>query len=270
MDIALRLERTGDFRIVEELTREAFYNTSGTLDEHLLVHKLRLSEAFVPELDYVAEAEGRIVGNIMYSLAAIVDDRGKRYEVLAIDPLSVLPAYQKKGVGSALVRHTVREAKMLNFRAIVIGGHPDYYPRFGFQRAAALGILHGDGAIPPDGMMAMPLYEGALDGVSGRFMADPSFVLPDPEELRRFDATFPPLIKRGHTSLNVVLERISPDAQKAVKMRGLSSLNDFRGYSGREIMSWPGMTEADAIILNNTLIEYGYPKKVLPIRETHA
>ena len=103
MSITLRLERPEDYRAVENLTREAFWGFTGpTCDEHYLVHLLRSVPAFLPELDFVAEMDGELVGNVMYSRAKVVDDGGKETEVLTFGPLAVLPTYWHCGVGSAL------------------------------------------------------------------------------------------------------------------------------------------------------------------------
>ncbi len=160
MKIKLRLEQPEDYRIVEELTREAFWGLdSPGCDEHWLVHKLRISPAFVPDLDYVAEVDGKIIGNVMYTLGKIIAETGRQYEVLDFSPLSVLPEYQNQGVGKALLNHTVAEAKRMGYRAILFFGEPDYYPRFGFQRAAAFQITTAWGA-NFDAFMACP-YSGA-------------------------------------------------------------------------------------------------------------
>ncbi len=101
MNIRIRKETPADYRIVEELTREAFW---GNIDhptcdgEHLLVHKLRKLPAFVPELDFVAEAEGKIVGHIIYSLARIMTPDKGEIQVLNFGPLSVHPSYKRMGV----------------------------------------------------------------------------------------------------------------------------------------------------------------------------
>ncbi len=76
---------------------------------------------------------------VMYSRARVIDDAGNETEALTFGPLSVLPAYWHRGTGSALMRHSIREAKQMGHRAIVICGHPDYYPRFGFRGAKHLG-----------------------------------------------------------------------------------------------------------------------------------
>ncbi len=143
----LRKETPADYRIVEELTREAFW---GNIDhptcdgEHLLVHKLRKLPAFVPELDFVAEAEGKIVGHIIYSLAKIMTPDKGEIQVLNFGPLSVHPSYKRMGVGSALLHHSIAEAARLGYRAIIFYGHPDYYPRFGFRRASRYDIVESD------------------------------------------------------------------------------------------------------------------------------
>jgi len=98
------------------LTREAFWvNTDSRsfIDEHLLVYKLRSTPAFMPELDYVAEINGRIVSNIMYSKAKIIATNGKNHEVLTFGPLSVLPEFQNQGIGKALMYFTIAEARRL-------------------------------------------------------------------------------------------------------------------------------------------------------------
>jgi len=191
LSITLRLERPEDYRAVETLTREAFWGfTSPTCDEHYLVHLLRSVPAFLPELDFVAEMDGELVGNVMYSRAKVVDDGGKETEVLAFGPLSVLPAYWHRGVGSALMRHSTREAKQMGYRAIVFYGPPDYYPRFGFRNARAFGITTPNGK-SFDALMAMPLYDRALDSVSGAFHEDPVFAVKS-EEAEAFNRTFPP------------------------------------------------------------------------------
>jgi len=106
MDLTFRLEVPGDYYTVEELTREAFWGFRGErliCDEHLLVHKLRFADAFVPELDYIVETGGKIVGHIIYTKSRIESEDGKKHETLTFGPLSVLPEYQNKGIGKALM-----------------------------------------------------------------------------------------------------------------------------------------------------------------------
>lgn len=190
MNIKIRLENEKDHKEVENLTREAFWDLHQPgCDEHLLAHKLRKVPAFVPELDFVAELDHRIVGNIMYSRARVIDGSGFPHEVLTFGPLSVLPSHQKLGIGSALVRHTRKLAEEMGFRAIVIFGHPEYYHRFGFVNAERFRITTSKGEnLEP--FMALELYEGALRGIEGRFYEDSVFKI-DQAELEVFDRGFP-------------------------------------------------------------------------------
>lgn len=187
----LRLETERDHRAVEELTRDAFWDIyKPGCDEHLLVHKLRGAAAFVPGLDYVAEREGRVVGSIMYSAARVIDDSDRAHAVLTFGPLGVLPAYQRQGIGAALVRYTLDIIREMGYSAVIIFGHPAFYSRFGFKSAEQFGIATRDGT-SLDALMALPLYEDALNGVRGRFYEDDIFQI-DPLELAEFDKSFPP------------------------------------------------------------------------------
>jgi virginiamycin A acetyltransferase len=194
--IKLRREESADYRAVEKITYEAF-KTAPHADggEALLAHKLRGISAFVPELDFVAEIAGNVVGNIMYTKSRIVKDGGTgkdsggEWETLTFGPVSVLPAYQGRGVGSALIRRTLEAARAMGFRAVLIFGHEEYYPRFGFEDAAKYGVATADGQNFP-AFMALPLYAGALDGVSGRLVCDPVYVSLDKNESETFNLQF--------------------------------------------------------------------------------
>lgn len=188
--ITMRLEELSDHRVVENLTREAFWGSEGPkCNEHLVLHRLRDAAGFVPELDFVAEVDGVVVGHIVYTLARVVGANAA-WDVLTFGPLSVLPSHQRTGIGSALMRHTLAEATRLGHRAVVVYGHPSYYPRFGFARAADYGITAPGGATF-DGLMALALVDGGLDGVRGEVHIDPAFEV-TPEDADAFDATFPP------------------------------------------------------------------------------
>ena len=255
--IEIRPERPEDYREVEELTREAFWGLNHPdCDEHLLAHKLRQSPGFVPELDLVALDNGKIIGNVMFSLGKVVDDDGKETTVLNFGPLSVLPDYQNKGVGKALLKHAITKARELGYRGILFFGHPDYYPRLGFRRAGEFGITTRGGA-NFDAFMAMPLYDNAFEGVTGRFHEDEAFDL-EPEEVSEFDKKFPPKAKRVLTSAETLLERLAPPAQEALKSRNIKNLADLRRYSQREITAWPGISPKSVQMICTALKEDGY------------
>jgi predicted N-acetyltransferase YhbS len=190
MNIEIRNEREKDYSETENITREAFWDIyKPGCDEHLLLNQLRRSNAFIPELDLVACDDGKIIGNIVYT-KAMVKEGDNETEVLCMGPLCVLPEYQKKGVGSLLMRTTIEKARSLGYRAVIIYGNPPYYHRFGFVSAETHGIKTAQG-INFDAFMALELYKGALDGVTGNFFEDKAFEIKG-EELEEFDKSFPP------------------------------------------------------------------------------
>ena len=195
MNISIRLEEEDDYRPVESLTREAFWNLyKPGCNEHLLVHKIRKVPAFVKELSLVACDGDKIVGNIIYSKAKVINGENKEFEVLCIGPIGVLPAYQKQGIGSLLMNHSLEKAKQLGYKAIIIFGNPDYYHRFGFVDARECGIQTAWGE-NFSAFMALELYKGSLNGISGKFYADKVFKI-DEDELEIFEKEFPPREKR--------------------------------------------------------------------------
>lgn len=190
MKMELRLETEKDYRTVEEITREAFWNLYVPgCDEHLLVHKIRTHPDFIPELDFVAELNGQVVGNIMYSHSKVIDEHGHEHGVITFGPVSVLPAFQKQGIGAALIKHSAKIAAEMGFCAIVIYGFPEYYHKLGFKSASEFGISRADGKFAK-ALMAMELTEHAFDHVSGRFFESTTFVL-DQAEVALFDQGFP-------------------------------------------------------------------------------
>jgi predicted N-acetyltransferase YhbS len=188
--LTLRKEVPGDYETVEALTREAFWNhyVPGC-DEHYLMHVMREAESFLPELDYVAEVSGEVVGSIVYTRAVIELDRGGTLDVLSFGPLSVLPAHQGKGIGGALVEHTLYLARGLGHRAVLIYGDPLYYSRFLFVPAETYKIGTRDNFYAPP-LQAFELVPGALSDAAGRFVEDEVYSI-DPEASKEFDKRFP-------------------------------------------------------------------------------
>ena len=186
----IRPEEEKDYRAVEELTREAFWDLYHPgCCEHLIVHKIRTVPAFVKELSYVACDGQTVIGNIIYSRAKVVDGQDQAFEVLCMGPIGVLPAFQKKGVGSELMHCTIEKARALGFKAIILFGNPAYYQRFGFVNAQKYGITTPTGE-NFDAFMALELFEGALEGIGGKFYGDPVFEI-NAEELDVFEKGFP-------------------------------------------------------------------------------
>ncbi len=188
-NIILRNETPSDFRSVEELTREAFWNHHVPgCDEHYLLHIMRDSDSFIRKLDFVAEINGIVVGNIVYTKAKIIGDNGKGCDVITFGPISVLPEYQGKGIGGMLIKHTKELAREHGYRAILIYGDPKYYSKFGFVEAKNYDIRTSDNmyAVP---LQALELYEGALSDCGGCFFEDSVYEI-DEAAAKEFDKGF--------------------------------------------------------------------------------
>jgi predicted N-acetyltransferase YhbS len=194
-NISIRLEEENDYRDVEYLTREAFWNVykPGCV-EHLIVHKIRKIPAFVKGLCFVACDDYKIVGNIIYSKAKVINDENKESEVLCMGPIAVLPSYQGQGIGSLLTNYSIKIAKQLGHKAIIIFGNENYYHRFGFINAKEYGIKTSSGE-NFEAFMALELYDGGLNGISGKFYEDEVFQI-DKHELEIFEKEFPHKEKR--------------------------------------------------------------------------
>lgn len=155
-NIKVRPERTDDHGAVYDLVRAAFATAEhADGNEQDLVAALRKSDAFVPQLSLVAEVDGALAGYILFTKALV----GQR-EVLALAPLAVLPAYQRKGVGKALVQAGHSRAKALGFTHSLVLGSETYYPQFGYVPAQTLGVQVPPG-MPPENFMALRLQNDA-------------------------------------------------------------------------------------------------------------
>ena len=259
--VSLRLETAADHFAVEALTRDAFWEFWETdrkiCDEHLLVHRLRGAESFVPELDYIAEVDGRLAGHIIYAKSKVTDDAGNTHETLTFGPLTVSPGFQNQGVGKALMYHTFAEARRLGYRGVIIFGHPDYYPRVGFRRAAEFGITTADGQTY-DPFMALPLYDGALDGIQGRYSLDPVYESLTQKAALEFDKRFPPKTPFSPNSIDVLLNRLEPPARKAIEDEGIRTLELMKAKSQREISALSGLDKTAVDTIRAVMLEHGY------------
>ena len=168
MEIFLRLEEEKDHKIVENLTREAFWNNHVTgCDDHLLIHNLRKAKDFIKELDFVAIYNENIVGNIVYVKSKIINNFIE-HTVLTFVPVSVLPEYQNKGIGSKLINHTIKLSKEMGYKAIIIYGDPEYYSRFGFKASKQYKITNRENKYPA-ALLVLELYPNALNDIEGIF-----------------------------------------------------------------------------------------------------
>ena len=163
--VKIRQEQQNEYRETEEVVQQAFLNEEfSDKTEHELVKRIRECDAFVPELSIVAVDE-EIVGHIMLSKIKIEKD-GASVDSLALAPVSVATGHQKKGIGGKLIVAALEKAKELGYGSVVVLGHPEYYPKFGFKKASEWNIK-APFEVPDEVFMAMELRENALEGVKG-------------------------------------------------------------------------------------------------------
>ena len=186
MMLNIRNERESDYKIVEDITRKAFYNVyvPGCM-EHYLVHIMRGHEDFIPELDFVIEVDGQIVGNIMYTKSKLTDEGGTEKEIVTFGPVSILPKYQRKGYGKMLIEHSLKRAAELGYEAVVIMGSPANYVGSGFQCCRKYNICVEKEKYPA-AMLVKELKPGALDGKLW-FYSDSPVMNVDEREAQAFD-----------------------------------------------------------------------------------
>lgn len=194
-NIIIRNETEADYQIVEDITRKAFYNIyiPGCM-EHYLVHVMRPHEDFIPELDFVIEVDGQVVGNIMYTKTKLVDEAGQEKENLTFGPVSILPEYQRRGYGKQLMEYSFEQAIKLGFEAIVIFGDPANYVSRGFKSCKKYNVSL-EGGIRPTAMMVKELVPGALNGKQWVYYQSPVFEI-DEQEAERYDASLEPMEKK--------------------------------------------------------------------------
>lgn len=193
-DYCIRLETPSDYRAVEVLTREAFWNQNVPgCDEHYLVHTMRSHADFIPELAFVLEKDGAIIGNIMYTRSKLVDENGSEKQVITFGPISVLPSFQRQGYGRALIEHSCKAALALGYDVIVIFGNPDNYVARGFKSCKKYNVCL-EGNVFPSALLVKELTKGALDGRRWIFHESTLFgeASADEAAVMAFDAEFPP------------------------------------------------------------------------------
>ncbi len=166
MSIKIRQETSGDYQAVKGVIQAAFSDEPiSDHSEHLLVERLRKSPAFVPELSLVALESGKIVGHILLTRVGIRLDETVS-EVLSLAPVSVDPVYQGRGIGGMLINRAHEIARELGFRAVVLIGYENYYPRFGYQPSSKYHITFPFEA-PAKNCMVLPLTDQPMEDLQG-------------------------------------------------------------------------------------------------------
>ncbi len=192
-DLKIRLERKEEQRKTENLIRESFWNVyrPGCL-EHYVIHKLRDDPAFVPELNFVLEKDGEIIGQNMFMNAVIKSDDGKDIPIMAMGPICIAPEFKRQGYGKILLDYSLEKAAELGCGAVCFEGNIDFYGKSGFTFASKYNIRYRG---LPEGadssfFLCKELKEGYLDGVSGEY-APPEGYLVSEKEAEEFDKQFP-------------------------------------------------------------------------------
>ena len=192
-NLIIRRETKQDYRAVENLVRESFWNVYRPgCTEHYVLHCLRDDPAFVPELDLVMELDGELIGQVVYVRSHILCSDGKELPILTFGPIGIAPKYKRQGYGKRLLDASLAMARELGAGATAITGNIDFYGESGFLPAKGKGIRYAD---DPEGdyFLIKELIPGFLDGVTGTY-TDPDgyFVAEkDPEAFKAFDASFP-------------------------------------------------------------------------------
>ena len=192
-DCIIRLERNDEHREIENLVRESFWNVyrPGCL-EHYVLHTLRDDEAFVPELDFVMEKDGRPIGQNVFVKAKIQSDDGREIPIVTMGPICITPELKRKGYGKKLLDYSLEKAAGMGFGAVCFEGNIDFYGKSGFTFASKFGIrYHG---LPEDAdssfFVCRELIPGYLDGITGEY-ATPQGYFVDEATAEEFDKAFP-------------------------------------------------------------------------------
>lgn len=196
-DFSIRLENEGDYRAVEYLVRESFWNVyrPGCL-EHYVIHVLRDDPAFIKNLDFVMEKDGNLIGQNMFMKTIINADDGRTIPVLTMGPICITPPLKRKGYGKALLDYSLKKAAELGYGAVLFEENIDFYGKSGFDYSSKFGIRYHD---LPEGadssfFLCKELIPGYLDGITGVYQTPNGYYV-DESEAEEFDKQFPKMEK---------------------------------------------------------------------------
>lgn len=195
-DYLIRLERKEDYRLVENLVRESFWNVYRPgCYEHYVLHQLRNHSAFVPELAFVMEKDGQIIGQNAFVKASIKSDDGREIPILTMGPICIANNLKKHGYGKILLDYSLTKAQELGYGAVLIEGNIQFYEKSGFQYASLYRLRYHGLSQDDDAsfFLAKELIPGYLKNITGEYMT-PSAYDVDEKLFKKFDQEFP--IKR--------------------------------------------------------------------------
>lgn len=191
--IIIRPEKNDEYRAVENLTREAFWNVYRPgCTEHYVLHCYRNDPAFVPELDFVMEKDSELIGQIIYVRSEIVSNDGRKIPIMTFGPISIAPAFKRQGYGKQLLDYSMEQVKNLGAGALAITGNIDFYGKSGFVPAKTQGICYAD---EPDAdyFLIKELESGFLDGIFGTYKDPEGYFVceKNPKAFEEYEASFP-------------------------------------------------------------------------------
>ena len=192
-DYTIRLEKAEDYREVENLVRESFWNVYRPgCSEHFVIHVLRDDPAFVKELDFVMEQHGKLIGQNMFMRTVIEADDGRVIDVLTMGPIGITPELKRRGYGKKLLDYSLEKAAAMGFGAVLFEGNIDFYGHCGFSYARNFGIRYHD---LPEGtddsfFLCKELIPDYLDGITGVYQTPNGYYVED-ADVEEFDKAFP-------------------------------------------------------------------------------
>jgi predicted N-acetyltransferase YhbS len=193
-DVIIRSEKKAEYRKVENLVRESFWNVyKPGCSEHYVLHVLRDDPAFVKELDFVMERDGRLIGQNVFMRTVINSDDGSDIPVLTMGPICIAPELKRRGYGKMLLDYSLEKAAEMGFGAVLFEGNIDFYGKSGFDYARRFGIRYHD--LPEDAddsfFLCKELKPGYLDEVTGVYQTPQGYYVDD-ADVDEFDKEFPP------------------------------------------------------------------------------
>lgn len=193
----IRLETADDYRNVENLVRESFWNVYRPgCSEHYVIHVLREDPAFVKELDFVMEQDGNLIGQNVFMKTVINADDGKEIPVLTMGPICVAPHLKRKGYGTKLLDYSLKRATELRYGAVLFEGDIRFYGKCGFNYASKFSIRYHD--LPEDEdssfFLCRELIPGYLNGITGVYQTPKGYYVDD-SDVEKFDRSFPQKLK---------------------------------------------------------------------------
>ncbi len=192
-NVKFRLEKKEDYRAVENLVRESFWNVYRPgCSEHYVIHVLRDDPAFVKELDFVMEEDGRLIGQNMFMKTFVDADDGRKIPVLTMGPICIAPELKRRGYGKALLDYSLEKAAAMGFGAVLFEGNIEFYGKSGFDFASRFGIRYHD--LPEDAdssfFLCKELIAGYFDGITGVYRTPEGYYVKDCD-VEEFDREFP-------------------------------------------------------------------------------